>query len=307
MTARSVPRLGLGAIKLWVMLLAIGAAWGLTVPLTTVALGSGLTPLDASFWSAVFSLVALSAWLGWRGGWPPLDRQHVRFFLTLGLVGAAFPHVASFYAAAHLPAGVRAVLFAFVPLFTLVLSLALALERPSLARFVGLSCGVLGVAVLFRGGLGGAGPDAWFWGLCAMAAVASYAAEKVYLAIARPQALDPIAVLWGMNLSALGWFVGAFLLLGPPQAPPGFGTAEWALFGTATLHLFAYGGMVALVARAGPVFATQVSYVVAPCGVLWGAVIFAETLSADLAIALVAILAGISLIRPNAARARTTE
>ena len=64
-----------------------------------------------------------------RHGGVPLDRAHLAFYVIAGALGTALPTMVLFSAAAHVPAGVLAIVTALVPLFTYVLALACGVER----------------------------------------------------------------------------------------------------------------------------------------------------------------------------------
>mgnify|MGYP000692650553 CR=1 FL=1 len=109
------------------ILLLTGLGWGLTISLATLATASGIDPLTVALWSATAGALLLTTIVLVRGKRPPLGREHLRFYLVTGFFGTAFPHALSFYAAIHLPAGTRAIVFALIPMIALVLSIMLSL------------------------------------------------------------------------------------------------------------------------------------------------------------------------------------
>jgi drug/metabolite transporter (DMT)-like permease len=54
-----------------------------------------------------------------------------------------------------------------------------------------------------------------------------------------------------------------------------------------------------LIGRAGPVFASQTSYLTPPTGILWGIMILGETVTATIVASVVLVLMGIALVRPR--------
>ena len=288
--------------RIWplLVLVATGTGWGLTIALATIATATGRHPLAVTFWSAVVSFAVLTAWLVLRRSRPRFDPDHIRFYVVAGLLGTVVPHVLSFYAAIHLPAGLRAAVFALTPMITLALSLSLALERPSLRRFVGLSLGVAAIALLFRPDVGGALSQHAFWVLVSLAAAASYAVENVFIALRRPAGLEPMTALWGMTLAAVIVLAGAVALTGTDlELDRPWGRAEAAIGLMAAIHVGCYAAFIFLIGRAGSVFASQVSYVVAPAGVVWGVVLLAEALSPTTLASTALVVAGLALIRPQ--------
>ncbi|MDJ0895647.1 MAG: DMT family transporter [Alphaproteobacteria bacterium] len=287
---------------LWpsLVLLAAGAGWGLTISLATVAMSTGLHAITVALWSSIAAFALLTLWLIVRRTRPPLDGQHLRFYAVAGLLGTALPHVLSFYAAAHLPAGLRAVVLASVPMLTLGLALAVALEKPSARRFFGLLLGAVAIALLFRPDIGGARADHVFWMLLMLITSLSYASESVYVALRRPAGLHPMTALWGMTLAALILLIPTTLLAGASLALAlPWGVAELAIVLTAAIHVVCYASFLFLIGRAGAVFASQVAYIVTPAGVLWGAWLLSEQVSAAIVTSTALVLAGLALIRPQ--------
>jgi len=283
-----------------IILLCTGVGWGLTISLATFATATGLDPLTIALWSAMAGAVILTVVLLVCGKRPPLDGEHLRFYLVTGFVGTAFPHALSFYAAIHLPAGVRAIVFALIPMITLVLSLGLSLESVNLRRFAGILLGLLAMLVMFLPGVEVPLPGQVLWTLVSLAAAASYAVEEVYISLKRPAGLDAGTALWGMTIAGavmlliVVWLAGAPLLL-----PLDASIAELSILLMAIVHLGAYAGLLYMLSHGGAVFASQVSYIVTPAAIVWGVVLLGEEISLSIILALVLILCGLALIKPH--------
>lgn len=282
------------------ILLLTGLGWGLTISLATLATASGIDPLTVALWSAAAGAVLLSIIVLLRGKRPPLGGAHLRYYLVTGFLGTAFPHALSFYAAIHLPAGTRAIVFALIPMIALVLSIMLSLETASLRRVSGIFLGLLAMLVMLIPGVEMPVPGQVFWMLVSLAVAISYASENVYIGLSRPADLDAVTALWGMTVA------GAFMLLvtlwladAPYLLPFDASTAELSILLMAVVHLGAYAGLLYMLRHGGVVFASQVSYIVTPAAVMWGVVLLSETISLSIFLALGLILCGLSLIKPR--------
>lgn len=282
------------------ILVLVGIGWGLTVSLATVAVSDGLDPMVVTYWNTVAGAILLSVILLIRRRRPPLDRRHLLFYCVTGLIGTALPHALSFYAAVHVPAGIRALVFALIPTLTLLMALAFRMERPNIRRALGIALGFAAMVVLVGPGSAHLSPTAVLWTLLSLVVSLSYSCENLYIARYRPEGLDPIAGLWGMSITALIMLSAALPALGIPLATPAkLGAPEAAVLGMAVLHIGCYGGLIYLLVNAGSVFASQVSYIVTPAGVLWGALLLSETITPAMAAALALILIGLALIKPS--------
>ena len=129
-------------------LLIMGAGWGITSPLSKIAVSTGHQPLGLVFWQMVIGAVLLGAIVFVRGGRLALGRRQITLYLAIAFLGTILPNAASYRAAAHLPAGVMSIVIAMVPMFAFPIALALGQDRFSIARVVGLGLGLGGVALL---------------------------------------------------------------------------------------------------------------------------------------------------------------
>lgn len=288
--------------SLWllVILLLTGLGWGLTISLATIATASGIDPLTVALWSALAGALVLTVVLLASRKRPPMDGPHLRFYLVTGFLGTAFPHALSFYAAIHLPAGVRAIVFALIPMITLVLSIGLSMEKANARRFTGILLGLLAMLVMFLPGVQVPLPGQVFWTLVSLAVATSYAVENVYISLKRPTELDAVTALWGMTVAGtLMLLVTLWLADAPYLLPFEASTAELAILLMAVVHLCAYAGLLYMLSHGGVVFASQVSYIVTPAAVMWGVVLLSEEISLSILLALVLIMGGLALIKPR--------
>ncbi|NNU81335.1 DMT family transporter [Halovulum dunhuangense] len=286
-------------------LLVLGLFWGVGIPLTKIAVGAGYAPLGLIAWQTIYMTLFLSIVLLVRGGGFRLGRRHWRLYAVIALSGTLIPNSFGYRAAAELPAGVMSIIIALVPMFALPVALALGLERWRWARLGGVALG--GVAVALIAGPETSLPAGTEVAFVALALVAplSYAIEGNYLALKGTGGLGPFEVLWGASLLGALVAVPAALASGDWIDPRrAWGVAEWAILGNAVSHGIAYAGYVWLVGRAGAVFAAQVAYLVTGAGVLWSMALLGERYSGWVWLALVLMLAGVSLVQPRAGAAR---
>lgn len=285
--------------RMWIILLVAGTGWGLTVSLATLALSTGYHPIGMSFWSAVvvFLLVTIIQLLRRRS--IPITAPYAVFCGVCGFLGTALPHVLSLYAAAELEAGIRSAVYALIPLVTLFCAILFKLEKASARRLAGLGFGAAGMLVLIGPDIGVVKAEDTIWLIMSLGVVVSYSLETVYIAKTRPPEVDPLTALWGMTLAAL-------LMLAPVVAflDNGFrissdwGVAEWSVVLMSMLHVGCYATFIYMIDKAGSVFASQISYVVAPAGVVGGIFILAEQPSLVLVLSIILVLAGTVLVKP---------
>ena len=282
------------------MLFAMGTAWGGNISLAKIATNHGGHPVGLALWQTALGggllfLISLAARR------PPVLRGPVlRFNLVCGLIGVAFPGIALFWSARYLPAGIVAIAFASMPLFTYVLSALFRVEAIERRRMLGVLLGLtaMGLLVLPESALPGPGLVPWV--LLALAASVSMSGENLYVDVARPAGLSSLGLSCGRQLAAallLAPLAVSFGALVPLLVP--WGPLQWAATGMALTSAFAYTLLLYVIQRAGAVFASQTAYLITLAGVLWGILLFDERHSGYIWAALVLMLAGMALVQPR--------
>ncbi|MGB0508133.1 MAG: DMT family transporter [Pikeienuella sp.] len=281
-----------------ILLFIIGSYWGFTFALSRIVMLSGADPFVVTFWQAVGSgiLVWLAMWA--FGRLPRIDMQYVRFSIVVGLLGNAVPSVLLFGAAAHAGAGVLSVCMATVPLMQFGLAIVMRVEPFRAVRLLGLAMGMVSVWIIANPDTGAAPV---FWVGVAILAAVCYTGESMFISIRRPADLSPAAVLGGMLIvSSIATAPLAFFAeVGLPLSLSAPGELEVAFALLIVGSPIAYGGFVFIIMRAGPVFATQVSYIVTVSGVIAGVLMLGESYEAGFWVALVLMMAGLSLSLPG--------
>jgi len=281
------------------VLFVIGVAWGATGPLSKLAVSTGNHPVGVAFWGTVIGASVLTVGLLLSGKRLPLGRRNLVFFLICGFLGTALPNSLSYMAYEHLPVGVMAICIALGPMVTLLIALPLGIEQPDHRRLIGLGLGAVAVLLIVLPESGLPEPDQAAWVALPVIVSLAYATENVYIATARPPGLDTLTIMCGLTWGALilltpvlvasdAWF--DITRLGPP---------EQAIIANSALHIGAYFCFIWLIGQAGPVFASQVGYVVTSSGVILGIIIYGERHSSWVWLALVLMFAGLILVNPK--------
>jgi len=283
-----------------VVLITLGLIWGLSMPLSKIAVSTGHRPLGLIFWQLVVLVAVLSVISLVRNVWPVLNRHTLVYFLLVALLGAIIPNSVSYMTLAHLPAGVQGIVIASVPIFSLGIALGLRIEAPTRRRIVGVICGAGAVVLLVGPQSSLPEPGQALFVLFALVAPFCYGAEGNYIAARAPRGMDAITTL--LCASAIGCVIA-----GPLAALTGswvdvfkpWQRAEWALLAASLCHVAAYTGYVWLVGVAGAVFASQVAYVVTVAAVFMSALILSETYSGWVWAALVLMVVGLAMVQPR--------
>ncbi|MEM6594831.1 MAG: DMT family transporter [Pseudomonadota bacterium] len=286
---------------LFAALVAFGAGWGLTQPLTKIAVSEGYRHFGLIFWQlaltcALMTLIAVAARRKLV-----LSAPAIRVYLVIALIGTVLPNAASYQAAVYLPSGIISILLSLVPMFALPVALALGNDRFEPRRLIGLILGLIAVILIALPET--SLPDRAMLAFLPLAIIAPlfYAFEGNYVARWGTAGLDAVQVMQGASL--IGMLVALPLALGSGQwidPRPPYGMPDVALMLSAVIHGLVYTGYVWIIGRAGSVFAAQVAYLVTGFGVLWAMLLLGERYSLWVWAAFAVMLAGMALVQPRA-------
>ena len=190
-----------------------------------------------------------------------------------------------------------AIVIATSPLITYLLALAARMERFAAMRAAGLVVGLAGVALILLPRASLPSADMAPFVLLAFATPALYAANTVYASKRRPTGADSLALASGMLLCA-----GALLTVAAaasdqlPRLASYSRIANLLMISHAGLTALAFTIFFTLLNTAGPVFVSQVGYIVTLVGVGIGIVFLGESHSHYVWFAMSLIFGGLALI-----------
>ena len=284
----------------WLILAGAGIIWGATFSLMKVATDSGAHPLGLSLWNALLGAIILIGVNIIRRRPVPLAPRYLKFYAICSILGTSVPGAAYFYAAIHLPSGVLAITIAAVPMLTFLAAALMGIDRWSALRLTGVALGLVAVCLIVLPDTALPDPASAIWMLAALFAAVCYTTENIYLTLRRPPEVDPMTLLIGMFSFATIMLIPVVIYADayvPFAVPPG--KVEWAIIVMTIINAFAYAAFIHLIAIAGPVFASQMGYLVTLSGVGWGIIAFGESHSPWIWAALCTMMAGLALVQPR--------
>jgi drug/metabolite transporter (DMT)-like permease len=261
-------------------LVTVGTLWGATFSIAKIAITNGVPPLGDGFWQSTGSGLLLLAILAMRRERLPLSRRHLLFYLMTGGLGISVPNVNFYVVIQFVPVGIMAVVITTAPIMTFVLALAFGLETWRWLRIAGLALGLAGALILVLPSA--AADDALgLWMLLGFVTPLAYSINSVLTARLRPAGGSALSYACGMMLCA-GMLQGPVMLATGQAWAPSLpaGLPELAIALQVAISASAYVVFFHLVRVAGPVYFSQVGYVVTLTGLLWGFFLFHERLEA---------------------------
>ena len=287
-------------MRFWLLLLVLGAGWGLTQPFSKLVVSAGYRGFGIIFWQSVIGILLLAGLSLARGKWLPLGRAQIRVYVIIAVLGTVVPNLVSYTTYRFLDAGIMSILISMVPIFAFPIALLMGNDQMKLLRLVGLLIGFTGAMFLILPGQAAIGQVSVLWVLVGLIPSLLYAFEGNWVARFGTAGLDPMQVIFGASI------VGA-LVSGPlalmnatwinPLTP--WGVPDYALVASSVIHTIVYASYVWLLGAAGPVFTVQVGYVVTLSGVFWARLLLGESYSGWVWAALVLVLTGVFLVQPK--------
>lgn len=280
------------------LLFLIGALWGGFFTLIKIGVTGGVKPLSYLFWFTLGAGSCLYAVGALRGRRPVFPRNHIPYYLKLGLVRFTLANMILYTVQQKVAVGIMAVIMTFVPIFTYALSMILGIERFVWVRTVGILLGFCGVLLIVAPK--GALPDRSmiYWVLLGFGAPLLHAIAYVALSEkTRPQNVDSLTLSSGTLLAASFFALPIAVATGQFQwlAPP-FSVGETALIAHAFIAAINFYAIFELIRIAGPTYMSQANFLSVGFGVLFGMVFFGERHSAFVWGAIGVILAGVFLV-----------
>lgn len=224
----------------------------------------------------------------------PEWRRYWRQYLLIGAINSALPFFLFSFAALHIPASFSVILNSTSPLFSAILSAIWLGDRLTARKILGLLIGAAGVVLVVR--IGAVQTDGTFMlaiAACTLAAIC-YACTAIYIKKSDSGA-KPMGIAGASQLTA-----GILLIPAIPFSPTrGLVTPSvigevlaFAILCSAIAYLLYFR----LIADVGPTKALTVTFLMPVFGMIWGAIILHETISAPMIIGAGLIILGTGLV-----------
>ena len=286
--------------NLTLILLIVGVSWGLTAPLSKIAVSTGHHYLGLLIWQIIIMILSLGLIQIFRKKKLPLNLNCFWRYVLVALLGTILPNSIMYKAYFHLQSGIMSILVSIVPMIAFLLVLVLKMEKFEIRRFLGVLFGIFAIILIVfpKLDLGYLGEVGWI--LLALLSPLCYAIEGVWINKIGIAKLDPIEVILGASI--LGFFI-----LMPIVALNGYwitpyrvwGPAEFAITLSSLIHSIIYISYIWLIGKAGVIFASQVSYIYTASGIGFSIILLGEGYSLFVWAAVILMLMGLMMVRPS--------
>jgi drug/metabolite transporter (DMT)-like permease len=259
------------------LLIGCGLCLGSTFPLQKLAAAAGVPPASWVFASTLGASLLLTVGAIIKGVPPSTDYRI--YYVIAALVSFVLPNLIVFVVIPRIGAGLTAVMFALSPILTLTVASLVARKLPAPLGVFGILVGLAGVLVIiaFRGDAGGADASIG-WILLGLLIPVCLASGNVYRSHNWPAGADPLSLASAINIVATGLLLAAVYAAGEGMSGlSSVATVPWLIAG----QVVATGANLAMFFRlqqvGGPVYLSQIGYVVAAVGLVTGTVLLGES------------------------------
>ena len=198
------------------LLLCLGLGWAVRLAAIKWTSTSGWPPHAAIQVVVVVLAVTLTIANLLRRRPPPLTRRALTFYTVSGCLGFLLPFSLELIVAEHLSVFMLTIVVTTVPIWTLLIAMAIRVERFSWRKSIGTLAGFAAAAtiVIDIAGQGGQAGDIGWIALAFIIPVV-YALFSLFVAARWPKNLDALQVANGQTVlitlvAAGGWAIGAF-------------------------------------------------------------------------------------------------
>jgi drug/metabolite transporter (DMT)-like permease len=289
------------------LLLLGGAGYGSMFVANKIVADAGFPVLAYLFWQSLLGAAFVFGLHAVRWRRPNTRPRAIAHYVGSACFGMLIPTGVLAFVADVLPASVLTLTMTLIPSLTYAFAFVLRVER---LRWLSLGAILLGLGgvlmiVLPQGSL----PDASaaIWILPALIAPISAATNNLIVATLRPPESDSLT-LGGSVL------LGGAVITFPVAALSGDLVVFWQSSAVLTGVLWAavaqavgFFCLYEVIRRAGPVFFSQISYVIVACGIGWGFALFSERPSVWIWGAVALMTLGLGLANTAVARTSPTS
>jgi|TARA_B100001057_G_scaffold200518_1_gene201223 drug/metabolite transporter (DMT)-like permease len=282
----------------WVSMVYLGLTFGLSFSIVKIILREIESPLVILFWQSCFSSVLLFAFSVYSLNSLKDIINNIGALTILACFGVIVPNFILYLSAAHLSAGAISIILALIPFCAYIIALILRIEKLELVRLFGVILGF--AAILFLVFPENANNKAYFniWFLSGLLVPIFIASTNIFLSSVRFKKVKPVHMAFGMN------FLSAAILSLMLPSNVNFWLSTnltklvFCVFLLSFIGSIGFIIFIKLVKNYGPVFASQVNYLITISGIMWGYIILSEVHSMRFWISLLLIIGGLFLVRP---------
>ncbi|WP_148301782.1 DMT family transporter [Sneathiella glossodoripedis] len=282
--------------------MVFGSLFGATISFAKLGALNGLDPLTLVFWQMLIGGILL--WLTAKVLSQPVrtDIRHTRYYLIAGLLGNAVPTTLAFMASVNIGAALTGLVYPLSPVFTFAFSLLIGIDKASPLKITGMISGLVGAFLIVLPPAldstsdGTQNISAIWLGLAFLVPI-FLGLGNIYRSMDWPTGTKPIPLASGM-LIATSLLLLPVLLFSDAQVWPDFNNniAITVFLGNIVISYVGFIFYFELQRIAAPVYFSQISYFITITTLIFGVLLFGESIKWYMIPSIVLIFAGLYLV-----------
>lgn len=280
----------------WVLIIILATIWGSSFLFARIAVLE-IPPLTLVFLRVALAALALNLYLLWQSNGFTHTRAVWRDFAIMGVINNIIPFGLIFYGQLEIGAGLAAIINAMTPIWTVIIAnFGTSDEKFSSHKIIGVILGFIGVAVLIGASMAEGFQASTIGQIAVLGATISYGFAGVFGR--RFAQVPPMQTARGqLSMSSLLILPLVLLFDQPWQLDWPSSAALWSVITLAILcTAIAYLMFFKILATAGAVNVSLVTFLVPPSAIVLGILVLGETLELNHIIGMGIIMAGLIVI-----------
>ncbi|MEM7444854.1 MAG: DMT family transporter [Pseudomonadota bacterium] len=279
------------------LLVITGTLNGLLAPFAKVAVEAGVPLTAFLFWPALGAGLLLTVLATLRGTPPKLTLRYCRYGLITGGISFAFPNFVVAWVVPYLGSGLTSLMFVLSPPITYALAVGIRLDSIRLIRVLGILLGGVGALMILLPRSGLPSVDQFNWMLIAFLIPASVALGNIYRTVDWPPGAQILPLAAVMMWGAAIWLGAGMIAADHFYWPFGLTHAgDWAVLAQIAATTLAYIAFFELQRRGGPVYLSQIGYLITLTGMVAGIAFLGERMTWWIWAALPVMFAGLAMV-----------
>ena len=227
--------------------------------------------------------------------------ENITHFPISATFGMILPFAVVYFVADKLPSGIISILFTLAPIFTYIFSYLLKVEVFRWISLIAIFFGVSGVLMIALPETSLPNKDNSTWVIFGLLAPLSAAINNIFVAKFRPPKISSFKIVFGVLLASTIIILPLMLLTEGVVLFWEYNlTVIAGIFWATCVHLIGFFCLYEVIRMAGPIFFSQIAYIIIFTAVIWGYLLFDENHSSWAWIAILLMFIGLVLANYSA-------
>ncbi len=282
--------------------LIFGCLFGTTISLAKLGALHGLNPITLVFWQMLVGGAMLLVTAIMRGDAVKMDSRHLRYYFIAGILGNAIPTTLAFIASVKIGAALTGLVYPLSPLFTFAFSLLMRIDKAKPLKIIGMLSGMIGAGFIVLPPVftSEASPEdqiSLLWLGLAFLIPVFLGFGNIYRSMSWPKGTGVISLAAGMLISTSILLVPLLFVTDAKVWPDFNSNIVIAVFiGNIIISYVGFIFYFELQRIADPVYFSQISYFITITTMIFGVLLFSESIKWYVVPSIGLIFAGLYLV-----------